>query len=191
MESGVLRQTDQAYFHISTSPGGPCPDGSLETIFPPPSCLSCNMESLLSLSVSMLLSVVFNLQEPALIWEPLLSGWVSWLPFNQVNNQKRCEIKYLPSHEIGPLRIDWNFDDLLSSFAEKVDVSRAAHYWRSSSLVCKSMSYQSSDWNSTHVGIWSESAPRCSKQVSRWRVIHYEISSSTPVATSGSAIYFV
>lgn len=32
----VLRQTDQAYFHISESPGAPWPDGSLESIFPRP-----------------------------------------------------------------------------------------------------------------------------------------------------------
>lgn len=48
----VLRQTVQAYFHISKSPGGSMSRWLIGKYLPPPSCLSCNTESLLSRSVS-------------------------------------------------------------------------------------------------------------------------------------------
>lgn len=62
---GVLRQTDQAYFHISGSPWGACPDGSLESIFPQPPVSHAAREPVIPQRLSMLQSVLFNLQDPS------------------------------------------------------------------------------------------------------------------------------
>lgn len=142
----VSRQTDQAYFHISKSPGGSVSRWLIGKYIPPPSCFSCNTESLLSLSVSACCS----------LWSLLYRTWLTvyWLgftlrmgqlgffksPTNQVRFQKMCEIECLPTCEISPLSVDWNVADLLTSFWGKAGVSSTASHWRSSSLACKSMS---------------------------------------------------
>lgn len=125
--------------HIFTSPWVPWGSMSRWLIgkyLPPASCLSCSTESLLSLSVSPCCSLCSLIYRTHLISDRLysLQGSVESLLKALLT---RLVIKKCVKWNVC-LPVDWNLDDLLSSGI--VGVSSAASRWRSSSLVCKSMS---------------------------------------------------
>ena len=80
-------EADRSSMFCSLSPGGPCPDGSLESVLPLHplgSCLSCNTERLLFLPQcsSALRSVVLNRQNLSCIWRTL--HWTRSQPGKQL-----------------------------------------------------------------------------------------------------------
>lgn len=99
--------------HIFTflSPlGGPCPDGSLESIFPhPPVSHTTRRACYPSVSLH---AAVFGLCSTGhdLYWLvfTLCKGQLGFFksPANQVSFQKMCEIECLPTCEISPLSVD-------------------------------------------------------------------------------------